>query len=64
MLGSDFKQAVEYLSFAFAHCHCSSQNKRLFLTDLLPVKMLLGHMPTMQFAEVTQAPSEGNLLVL
>ncbi|KAG8521152.1 PCI domain-containing protein 2 [Galemys pyrenaicus] len=66
--------AEEYLSFAFEHCHRSSQkNKRMILIYLLPVKMLLGHMPTvellrkyhlMQFAEVTRAVSEGNLLLL
>uniref|UniRef100_A0A452DKE2 PCI domain-containing protein 2 n=1 Tax=Capra hircus TaxID=9925 RepID=A0A452DKE2_CAPHI len=74
MFDSDFKQAEEYLSFAFEHCHRSSQkNKRMVLIYLLPVKMLLGHMPTiellkkyhlMQFAEVTRAVSEGNLLLL
>ncbi|NXE52517.1 PCID2 protein, partial [Dromaius novaehollandiae] len=74
MFDSDFKQAEEYLSFAFEHCHRSSQkNKRMILIYLLPVKMLLGHMPTiqllkkydlMQFAEVTKAVSEGNLLLL
>ncbi|NXM68115.1 PCID2 protein, partial [Serilophus lunatus] len=74
MFDSDFKQAEEYLSFAFEHCHRSSQkNKRMILIYLLPVKMLLGHMPTvqllkkydlMQFAEVTKSVSEGNLLLL
>ncbi|KAB1267569.1 PCI domain-containing protein 2 [Camelus dromedarius] len=74
MFDSDFKQAEEYLSFAFEHCHRLSQrNKRMVLIYLLPVKMLLGHMPTiellkkyhlMQFAEVTKAVSEGNLLLL
>ncbi|KFO93840.1 PCI domain-containing protein 2 [Buceros rhinoceros silvestris] len=67
MFDSDFKQAEEYLSFAFEHCHRSSQkNKRMILIYLLPVKMLLGHMPTtqllkkydlMQFAEVTKSVS-------
>lgn len=34
--------AEEYLSFAFEHCHRSSQkNKRMILIYLLPVKMLL-----------------------
>uniref|UniRef100_A0A6I8RNS2 PCI domain-containing protein 2 n=1 Tax=Xenopus tropicalis TaxID=8364 RepID=A0A6I8RNS2_XENTR len=74
MFDSDFKKAEEYLSFAFEHCHRSSQkNKRMILIYLLPVKMLLGHMPAiqllkkydlMQFAEVTKAVSEGNLLLL
>uniref|UniRef100_A0A3B3SAI4 PCI domain-containing protein 2 n=1 Tax=Paramormyrops kingsleyae TaxID=1676925 RepID=A0A3B3SAI4_9TELE len=74
MFDSDFKPAEEYLSFAFQHCHRSCQkNKRMILIYLLPVKMLLGHMPTllllkkydlMQFADVTRAVSEGNLLLL
>ncbi|KAM6892575.1 LOW QUALITY PROTEIN: PCI domain-containing protein 2 [Xenentodon cancila] len=74
MFDSDFKPAEEFLSFAFHHCHRSSQkNKRMILIYLLPVKMLLGHMPThqllrkydlMQFSDVTKAVSEGNLLLL
>ncbi|KAM9319318.1 PCI domain-containing protein 2 isoform 1-T1 [Gastrophryne carolinensis] len=74
MFDSDFKKAEEYLSFAFKNCLRSCQkNKRMILIYLLPVKMLLGHMPTiyllkkydlMQFAEVTKAVSEGNLLLL
>ncbi|KAF0046321.1 hypothetical protein F2P81_002850 [Scophthalmus maximus] len=74
MFDSDYKPAEEFLSFAFHHCHRSSQkNKRMILIYLLPVKMLLGHMPThqllrkydlMQFADVTKAVSEGNLLLL
>ncbi|KAF7660267.1 hypothetical protein LDENG_00285250 [Lucifuga dentata] len=74
MFDSDFKPAEEYLSFSFQHCHRSSQkNKRMILIYLLPVKMLLGHMPThqllkkydlMQFDDVTKAVSEGNLLLL
>ena len=46
--GSDLSRVVgvsaaeEYLSFAFEHCHRSSQkNKRMILIYLLPVKMLL-----------------------
>uniref|UniRef100_A0A674ERZ6 PCI domain-containing protein 2 n=1 Tax=Salmo trutta TaxID=8032 RepID=A0A674ERZ6_SALTR len=74
MFDSDYKPAEEYLSFSFQHCHRSSQrNKRMILIYLLPVKMLLGHMPNhqllrkydlMQFADVTKAVSEGNLLLL
>ncbi|XP_063809191.1 PCI domain-containing protein 2 isoform X1 [Pseudophryne corroboree] len=74
MFDSDFKKAEEYLSFAFKNCPNSCQkNKRMILIYLLPVKMLLGHMPTiqllkqydlMQFAEVTKAVSDGNLLLL
>ncbi|KAI5629551.1 PCI domain-containing protein 2 isoform X1 [Silurus asotus] len=74
MFDSDFKLAEEYLSFSFQHSHRScKRNKRLVLIYLLPVKMLLGHMPTnlllkkydlLQFADVTKAVSEGNLLLL
>ncbi|XP_034534841.1 PCI domain-containing protein 2 [Notolabrus celidotus] len=74
MFDSDYKPAEEFLSYAFEHCHRSSQkNKRMILIYLLPVKMLLGHMPThqllrkydlMQFADVTKSVSEGNLLLL
>uniref|UniRef100_A0A4W4FJ98 PCI domain-containing protein 2 n=1 Tax=Electrophorus electricus TaxID=8005 RepID=A0A4W4FJ98_ELEEL len=74
MFDSDFKLAEDYLSFSFQHSHRSCQrNKRLILIYLLPVKMLLGHMPTnqllrkydlLQFADVTKAVSEGNLLLL
>ncbi|NP_001187326.1 PCI domain-containing protein 2 [Ictalurus punctatus] len=73
MFDSDFKLAEEYCPL-FQHSHRSCQrNKRLILIYLLPVKMLLGHMPTnqllkkydlMQFADVTKAVREGNLLLL
>lgn len=40
--GAGTPTAEEYLSFAFEHCHRSSQkNKRMILIYLLPVKMLL-----------------------
>ncbi|CAH1781380.1 unnamed protein product [Owenia fusiformis] len=74
MFDSDFKSAEEYLSFAFQRCHKHSKtNKRLILIYLLPVKMLLGHMPKQsllqkydltQFSDVAQAVSSGNLLQL
>lgn len=74
MFDSDFKPAEEFLSYSFDHCHRSSQkNKRMILIYLLPVKMLLGHMPTlqllrkydlMQFSDVTRGVREGNLLLL
>ncbi|KAF1453849.1 PCI domain-containing protein 2, partial [Spheniscus mendiculus] len=57
MFDSDFKQAEEYLSFAFEHCHRSSQkNKRMILIYLLPVKMLL--------VSRCYFSNEGNLLLL
>ncbi|KAK3095176.1 hypothetical protein FSP39_011060 [Pinctada imbricata] len=74
MFDSDFKGADEFLTFAFERCHRSSRkNKRLTLIYLLPVKMLLGYMPSprllqkyelMQFADVAKAVSSGNLLLL
>ncbi|XP_006813509.1 PCI domain-containing protein 2-like [Saccoglossus kowalevskii] len=73
MFDSDFKSAEEYLSFAFIHCHrTSKKNKRLILIYLLPIKMLLGHMPSarllqkydlLQFADVAKAVKIGNLLL-
>ena len=74
MFDYNFKAAEEYLTFAFERCHKSSKaNKQSILTYLIPVKMLLGHMPTkavlqkydlMQFDEVVQAVKQGNLLRL
>ncbi|OXB63957.1 UNVERIFIED_CONTAM: hypothetical protein H355_014927 [Colinus virginianus] len=63
MFDSDFKQAEEYLSFAFEHCHRSSQkNKRMILIYLLPVKMLLSE--TFLCVRFFHPSSEGNLLLL
>lgn len=46
MFDNDFRAAEEYLSYAFEHCHKDSvANKRSILIYLIPVKMLLGHMP-------------------
>jgi len=74
MFDSDFKSAEEYLTYAFEHCpRACRSNKRLILIYLIPVKMLLGHLPTpsllhkydlLQFAEVVLAVREGNLLRL
>ena len=74
MFDYNYREAEEYLSYAFEHCHKSSlANKRQILTYLIPVKMLLGHMPTlgvlqkydlMQFQDVVQAVKQGNLLKL
>ena len=74
MFDYNFKDAEQYLTFAFEHCHKSSKaNKKQILTYLIPVKMLLGHMPNkkvlekydlLQFEEVVQAVKAGNLLKL
>lgn len=71
MFDSDFKSADSFLSFAFENCHRRSlKNKRLILTYLVPVKMLLGFMPSrhilqkydlMQFWDLVLAVKAGNL---
>ncbi|KAK9310277.1 hypothetical protein QLX08_000293 [Tetragonisca angustula] len=71
MFDSDYKAADEHLTYAFEHCHKrSSKNKRLILTYLVPVKMLLGYMPKhsllkkynlMEFGELMEAVKRGNL---
>ncbi|KAG5684489.1 hypothetical protein PVAND_013720 [Polypedilum vanderplanki] len=71
MYDSDYKLSDEYLSFAFNHCLTKFwKNKRLILIYLVPVKMLLGHMPrkeTMekfkvpQFYELANALKQGNI---
>uniref|UniRef100_A0A0K2SYY5 PCI domain-containing protein 2 homolog n=3 Tax=Lepeophtheirus salmonis TaxID=72036 RepID=A0A0K2SYY5_LEPSM len=74
MFDNKFGEAEKYLSYAFERCHIdSSFNKRAILIYLIPVKMLLGHMPSMdllkkynllEFREVVLAVKEGNLLRL
>ncbi|CAB3258946.1 unnamed protein product [Arctia plantaginis] len=71
MFDSDYRSADEFLSFAFERCHKDSiKNKQLILTYLVPVKMLLGLMPTrhvlekynlMAFWQLACAVKEGNL---
>ncbi|KAG6441418.1 PCI domain-containing protein 2 homolog [Manduca sexta] len=71
MFDSDYRSADEYLSFAFQNCHReSNKNKRLILTYLVPVKMLLGYMPAkhllekydlLQFWELVSAVKKGDL---
>ena len=74
MFDNNFKEAEEYLKFAFEHCHKASRaNKRSILIYLIPVKMLLGQMPSsqilrkydlLQFQEVVLGVKQGNLLRL
>ncbi|KAG9510705.1 PCI domain-containing protein 2, partial [Fragariocoptes setiger] len=48
LFDSNIKQAETWLEFAFTNCHPQIyKNKRLILIYLIPVKMLLGHMPTL-----------------
>ncbi|XP_014483917.1 PREDICTED: PCI domain-containing protein 2 [Dinoponera quadriceps] len=71
MFDSDYKVANKYLTYAFEHCHVmSSKNKRLILTYLVPVKMLLGYMPKqnvlqkynlMEFWELMESVKKGDL---
>ncbi|CAK9803670.1 PCI domain-containing protein 2 [Anthophora plagiata] len=71
MFDSDYKAADKCLTYAFEHCHKqSSKNKRLILTYLVPVKMLLGYMPKhsllqkynlMEFGELMEAVKKGDL---
>ncbi|XP_071556586.1 PCI domain-containing protein 2 [Temnothorax nylanderi] len=71
MFDSDYKIADEYLTYAFEHCHTQcSKNKRLILTYLVPVKMLLGYMPKqsllekynlMEFWELKESVRKGDL---
>lgn len=71
MYDSNYKTADEYLTYAFENCHRSSRkNKRLILIYLVPVKMLLGYIPSrkvlekydvIQFWDLVQAVCQGNL---
>ncbi|CAD0197514.1 unnamed protein product [Chrysodeixis includens] len=71
MFDSDYRSADEYLAFAFQNCHRNSlRNKRLILTYLVPVKMLLGFMPAkhllqkydlLQFWDLVSAVKNGDL---
>ncbi|XP_020913510.1 PCI domain-containing protein 2 [Exaiptasia diaphana] len=73
MFDGDYKSANEYLTFAFEHCHhMSPKNKRAVLIYLIPVKMLLGLMPSlevlqkyklMQFIDIVTSVRTGNLLL-
>lgn len=74
MFDSDYKAADQYLTFAFENCHkLSKKNKRLILIYLIPVKILLGYIPSklvlekydlLQFWELVQAVCQGNLRLL
>lgn len=71
MFDSDYKIADEYLTYAFENCHKQSKkNKRLILIYLVPVKMLLGFIPSkevlekydlMQLWDLVQAVCQGDL---
>lgn len=71
MFDGDYKSANETLSFAFVNCHKQCEkNKRLILIYLIPVRMLLGSMPTQSllskyrltpYSEVVSAVKQGHL---
>jgi len=71
MFDMDLTLSESSLSFAFRHCPNSAmKNKRLILMFLIPVKMFLGHMPSMQmlkfynleqFCDVVNSVKDGNL---
>lgn len=57
MYDSDYKTSEECLSFAFKHCPRKCwKNIYLVLIYLVPVKMLLGHMPRKQTMEKFNVP--------
>lgn len=74
MFDSNYKEANDFLTFAFENCHKQSKtNKRLILTYLIPVKILLGYVPKkfvlekydlLQFWDLIQAVVQGNLRLL
>lgn len=71
MYESSYKKAELELTYAFLHCsRNSSKNKRLILIFLIPVKMILGHMPKetilekynlQVFSPLIQSVKEGNI---
>ncbi|KAG7313482.1 hypothetical protein JYU34_000614 [Plutella xylostella] len=71
VIDSDYKTADECLTYAFQMCNKdSAKNKRVILTYLVPVKMILGYMPSidilqkydlMQFDKLVTAVKAGNI---
>ncbi|XKL60369.1 hypothetical protein PGB90_001385 [Kerria lacca] len=52
MMDEDYKSANQYLTFAFERCEKSSKkNKQHILIYLIPVRILLGYMPTKEILE-------------
>jgi len=66
-----YERAATHLEYAFAHCHHqSAKNVRLILQYLIPVKMILGTLPSKslltkynlrEFAEVVEAMRRGDV---
>jgi hypothetical protein len=71
LFDSDYRKAEELLTYSFLNCPSQSfKNKQLILIFLIPVKMLLGHMPKesalqkyklTDFSPVIRAVKEGNI---
>jgi len=71
LLDSDYELAEQHLSFAYVNCHPSSaRNRKLILVNLIPVRMLLGTLPThelltqnnlREFRPIVHAIRTGNL---
>ncbi|XP_072142659.1 PCI domain-containing protein 2 isoform X2 [Dermacentor andersoni] len=58
MFDSDFKNAEEYLTFAFLRCDKDSvHNKRLILIYLIPVKMLLMEHQMIKWSHAKRGPT-------
>lgn len=52
MMDEDYKSANQYLTFAFERCEKSSRkNKQHILIYLIPIRILLGYMPTREVLE-------------
>ena len=74
MFDDNFSVAEQHLEYAFRHCkRDSSKNKTLILRYLLPVKLLMGKMPTAaligkygldEYADVVNAIKSGNVRML
>lgn len=71
LFDSDYRKSEELLTYSFLNCPKQSfKNKQLILVFLIPVKMLLGHMPRenalykyklTEFSPVIRAVKEGNI---
>jgi len=71
MFDYNFKEAEEYLRYAFEKCDVNKKkNKRLILIYLIPVKMLIGQMPResllqkhnlLEFKGIMSSVKDGNL---
>lgn len=62
LIQGDYRKAEKNLSYAFRKCYAASaKNKQMILTYLLPVKLLLGFMPTKFLTDKYNLPILWNL---